>query len=301
MSLYLVHGLRFDSEIPLQAPAGDGPADYEVRWGEAEQTGEGPPPGEVLAELNEDGVAYSVAREGETLRMRLAGLVEFRIGPGAISVHMDPRADPGMASVLLAGSVPAVLHTAAGSGVLHASAVAFEEGAVVLVGGSGAGKSTLSAVCCIAGGRLVTEDLLRVRFDAAGPVALPGVPEIRLRPQAEALADAFPPEARSTTPDGRTRLSFPPPEEAPVAVIVLPVPSREVRRLEADRLRPSEALVELGRYPRVLGWRTPEVRRARFGMLAALVKAVPVVRARVPWGPPFDPGLADQLRALSAG
>ncbi|MEX2459225.1 MAG: hypothetical protein WD770_09595 [Actinomycetota bacterium] len=301
MSVYLVHGFRFDSEIPLEVPAGEGPADYEVRWGEAEPAGAGPPPGELLAELNEDGVAYSVARDGETLRMRLAGLVEFRIGPDAISVHMDPAADPEMASVLLSGSVPALLHTAAGTGVLHASAVAFDDGAIVLVGGAGAGKSTLSAVCCAAGGRLVTEDLLRLRMDPQGPVALPGVPEIRLRPQAEALADAFPPEVRGSTPDGRTRLRFPSPEEAAVRVVVLPVPSREVDRLEADRLRPAEALVELGRYPRVLGWKTPEVRMARFRMLAGLVRAVPVVRARIPWGPPFDPALADRLRALATG
>jgi hypothetical protein len=301
VTAYLVHGIRFDSEIPLEAPAGEGPADYAVRWGEAEPVGEGPPPGELLAELNEDGVAYSVARDGEVLRMRLAGLAEFRIGPAAISVHMDPAADPQMASVLLSGSVPALLHTAAGAGVLHASAVAFDDGAVVFVGGSGAGKSTLSAVCCAAGGRLVTDDLLRIRFDAEGPVALPGLPEIRLRPQAEALAESFPAEARGTTPDGRTRLRFPAPEEAPVRVIVLPAPSREVDSLQSDPLRPGEALVELGRYPRVLGWKTPEVRTARFRMLAGLVKAVPVVRVRIPWGPPFDPGLADRLRALGAG
>ena len=299
MTVYRVHGLRMDSEIPLGAPVADQEADLVVRWGDPAPAGEGPPEGEVVASVREDGVAYTVARSGDVLRLRLHGTAEFVVEPGSITVHMDPAADPGLAAVLLTGNVPAVIHTAAGVCVLHASAVAFDDGALAFVGGSGAGKSTLSALCCAAGAALVSEDLLRIRFEGDRPMCLPGIPVVRLRPGAAALAEAFPPASRGESADARTTVELPEAAEAPLVALLLPEPAREVRAVEAVRLAPGEALVELGRYPRVLGWRTPEVRAARFRTLARLARAVPVVRVRIPWGPPFPPDLAGDLRAAA--
>ena len=300
MTTYLVHGLRFDSEIPLAAPEVEGPADYRVAWGDSIPAGPEPPPGELLATVNEDGVAYSVSRDGDGIRLRLHGTAEFRVGADDIRVHMDPGADPGLAAVLLTGNVPAVIHTSRGECVIHASAVAFDEGAIALVGGSGAGKSTLSAICCAAGARMVSEDLLRVRMDGAGgAVALPGVAEIRLRPGVAELAARFSPEAVRTTADGRTAIRFPPAREAPLCALLVPEPSRDVTGTESVRLSPAEALVELGRYPRVLGWRTRDVRAARFRILARLARTLPVVRVRIPWGPPFPPAIPQELLAAA--
>jgi hypothetical protein len=297
MTVYLVHGFRFDSEIPLSAPQVDGPADVRVRWGEALPVGRGPGPGELLAEVDEDGAAYWVTKDRDGLLVRIPGLAEFRVGEGTVTVHPDPGADRGMAAVLLSANLPAVLHTAAGTCVIHASAVAFEDGALGFVGGSGAGKSTLSALCCAAGARLVSEDLLRVRFDGETPVALPGIPEVRLRPQAADLAGAFDPSRRGTTADDRTTVSFEGADEAPLAALLFPLPTRDLSVVRAERLAPAEALVELGRHPRVLGWRTPEVRAARFRTLARLARTVPVARVLIPWGPPFAPDLVEELRA----
>lgn len=77
--------------------------------------------------------------------------------------------------------------------------------------------------------------------------------------------------------------------------VVIPRPSREATDLTTRQLPPPEALVELCRYPRVGSWREPQIRRARFRLLAQIAEQVPVFCATIPWGPPFDPGLAGAL------
>ena len=298
-SVYLVHGIRMRSEIPLSAPPAEGAHDLSVRVGAPAPVPDEPPPGDLLAEVDEDGVRYTIAREGEDVRIRLPETVEFRVRGRDLTVHLDPSADPGITSVLLTGNVPAALLTARGECVIHASVVSFHESGLALVGGTGAGKSTLSALLCADGGRLVTEDVMRVRFDGDRVVSLPGLPEIRLRPSAASLAAAFPTELRGRSPDDRTTVRFPTAEAAPLVGVLLPVPSRDADRVESTRLTPAEALVELARYPRVLGWRTADVRVARFRVLARLARTVPVVAVRIPWGPPFPVGLAEALRAAA--
>jgi hypothetical protein len=54
-------------------------------------------------------------------------------------------------------------------------------------------------------------------------------------------------------------------------------------------------LAELLRYPRVAGWQIPDPLRGYFQMLAEVSARVPVLVAEIPWGPPFDPGIAPAL------
>lgn len=296
--VYDVHGIRMRSEIPLTAVETDPPADLEVRWGDPEPVPDDPPPGEILAAAGNDTVAHTVSRDRDTLRMRMHRTCEFRLRDGVLTVHMDPAADPALAAVMLTGNVPAVLLTVAGEPPLHATAVAFEEGALVLAGYSGSGKSTLAAVLCAAGGRMVTEDLLRLRFEDGRPWALPGPPEIRLRPQA---SDVAPGPARPLTPDGRISLRPEAAGPAPVAGVVLPRPSREIAEMLVRPLSPAEGVIELLRFPRIDGWRSPDVGRVRLRTLAALVRAVPVSEVTIPWGPPFPRMLAEDLRRAATG
>lgn len=298
--VFSVHGLRLESDINLPTPIAGGPPDFVVRIGPPGVVADEAPPGTVLAQLREGSLKYTVTRGAAGLHLRLPGTCEFVEAPrGVLTVRLDPSADPGLIAILLCANVPAVLHTAAGECVLHASAVAFDDGAIALVGGSGAGKSTISALLCASGGRLVTEDVLRVRFEAGRPWCLPGVPEIRLRPQSSALAGLFPAHTSATAADGRTTLRLAPTREAPLVAMVLPVASRDTKVVSVEPLAPAAALIELSRYPRVLGWQTRDVRAARFRTVAELARTTSVLRIRVPWGPPFAPDLAASLRSAA--
>ncbi|SEP21094.1 hypothetical protein SAMN05216388_104517 [Halorientalis persicus] len=72
--------------------------------------------------------------------------------------------------------------------VLHASAVSVDGKGAVFLGDRGAGKSTTAAAFYTGGNGLFEDDVVGIRFDHEGPVVLPGVPQLRLDPQAaEAL------------------------------------------------------------------------------------------------------------------
>jgi hypothetical protein len=83
----------------------------------------------------------------------------------------------------------------------------------------------------------------------------------------------------------------------PVAACVVPHPSREVTTVQAVRLRPSAALLRLSHYPRVLGWTDPTSTAHMFQALADLAERVPVYEAAIPWGPPFQDGVLQDLLA----
>ena len=69
-----------------------------------------------------------------------------------------------------------------GAVVLHASAVADERGAMVFLGAPGSGKSTLLAALVNRGYLAVADDVLGMGLSGGLPVALPGLPEVRLWP-----------------------------------------------------------------------------------------------------------------------
>lgn len=72
--------------------------------------------------------------------------------------------------------------------VLHGSAVAVDGRAAIFLGPRGAGKSTTAAAFELGGYSMLEDDVVAIRFDSGVPVVLPGVPQLRLRPDA---ADAL--------------------------------------------------------------------------------------------------------------
>ncbi len=101
------------------------------------------------------------------------------------------------------------------------------------------------------------------------------------------------------TADGRTAVLPARPADAPLRLgaVLVPEPSREARRLEVRRLGAMEGLQELLRHPRLTMWRASEPIGRLFELTAEIAQGLPVYRARVPWGPPFPPGLAEELLA----
>lgn len=114
--------------------------------------------------------------------------------------------------------VLAVLLSLRGVLVLHASAVAGPDGALVFLGSSGWGKSTIAAALYSLGYRLITDDVLPVADVDRSPVVFPGVPQLKIWPDVA--------RALGYDPDVLPRLS----------------PEIEKRILRADRGFSSEPL-----------------------------------------------------------
>lgn len=303
--LYL-HGLVVRSDVPL-------PGATELHDGNrtdvvVEHAGDRPvpddiQPGRVLqAATWGDEMQYStVVRADGAVVLRLHGLVDFVIDPDLTTVRAwtDPRCEREMLGILVAGNLLATVLTLRGETVLHASAVEFDGPAVAFVAHSGTGKSTLAALACTRGGRFVTDDLLRLAMADSGPVRCwRGVAENRLRRPLDELVGGLDAPTR-TSVDGRVVWSPPPTEvEQPVlSAVVLPTPDHTGTALKTEVLSPGAALVELTSRPRLLGWTDPAARVRQFANLSALVRSVPVLAARIPWGPAVDPAVIDGLLA----
>lgn len=299
-------GLRLRSTIPLPLREVEaGRAHVEVRRGAPLDTA-AVPPGEVLASMDTgDGRRwYTATDDGERIRLRFHGCGEFVLDHALDQVmcRPDPEGSAELLPVLLAGTVTAFLLLLRGRTVLHASAVAGDAGALAFVGQSGRGKTTMAALLCAAGAKLVADDLLVV--DEGPPVrCLGGSVELRLREAARPLAEAFPASAgRRETEDARLGLRAAAIETRalPLAAIVIPSPSRTATRVDIERVGPADAVFWLLSFPRVTGMTRADLVQRQFEALTQIATEVPVYRAEIPWGPPFAPAIADELRRLAA-
>jgi hypothetical protein len=89
-------------------------------------------------------------------------------------------------------------------------------------------------------------------------------------------------------------------ERLPLRAVVVPWPDRELDHVKVRRFGAAEAAFTLARYQRIEGWTSPEDLRTQFEKVTALAATVPVLEARVPWGPPFPRDLGTELLAAIA-
>jgi hypothetical protein len=298
---YAVHGYLVASDIALATAKGntDATPDLVLCRGGSRPVPRAVCEGHELARLEDERqqVYYSMTRRAGQLRLRFGGTCEFDADACLTNVthHVDPGADEGLVAVLASGTLLAVRLVLDGKLALHASAVGVNGRAVAFVGASGMGKSTLAALLCTAGGLLLTDDVLHVSDPGSSPVAWPGSAECRLRHRATSITEFYGGIARvRETADGRTAVAphMSATDPLPLAACVVPLPCREARRVEVRRLPPLEALLRLVRFPRLVGWFEPLSTARQFQLLADLVETVPVLEARVPWGPPFSTDVA---------
>jgi hypothetical protein len=180
---------------------------------------------------------------------------------------------------------------------LHASAVAADGRGVAIVGPSGRGKSTLAALLCASGARLISDDMLRISLCTEGPDCFRGTTTLRLRSGAAELASELDGTAVCQTADGRIGARPRVVESACVRLgaILVPFPSRTASELAVEALNGRDALLEVLRYPRAVGWKDEAVVESHFLAAARVTQEVPVFGAAVPWGPPFPQRLAREL------
>ncbi|MEQ2008268.1 MAG: hypothetical protein ABMA26_15850 [Limisphaerales bacterium] len=300
---YGLYGLCIRSELPLTAPPAleTSDPDLTVHCGEELPPDATPPVGEVWAKAdfgNGFGVQLTKTESGWSLFYPQTGEIRLTSDLCTATAHALPG-KTAILPLLLHGSVPSWLLSLRGEPVLHASAVAVDGEALAFIGASGMGKSTLATLLCSAGASLVTDDVLRLQQAGKNFLCHWGTGELRLRPNAAALADLFPPANINRSVDGRSTLLLAPREKAlpRLRAILIPQPAREQRELDTERLSLVQASFYLNGYPRVYGWQVDEPKRRQFALFARLAEAVPVFRVKVPWGPPFAADLPDRLFA----
>jgi hypothetical protein len=295
--LHRLYGLTVDSEFPLPAPLAEGDrADVTVRWGAERDVPVDPPPGEVLCRVDLAVVKYSKTRTADGYLLRYPGICDALVDESLTNVDLAPQsfdASP-LIELLFAGSILATLVILGGGCTLHASAVATNGRAFAFIGPSGRGKSTLAALSCAVGGRLITDDVLRVVRGDDGFLCPTGTGIVRLRPQAESIASLLSGTVLETY-DGRVGVGLGVSgEEWPVAALVFPRPSKTSSTVGVMRLSEHDALMRLTS-TRLHGWTAPKVLTDGFRWNASLARELPSYEVEVPWGPPFDLSIISAL------
>jgi hypothetical protein len=106
------------------------------------------------------------------------------LGGRTILVDPSPAADERLLRLFVLGPVLAMLLRQRDYLLLHASAVAVNDEAVLFLGSAGWGKSTMAATLHDRGHRLVTDDVAALRVGGSRPVLFPGFPQLKLWPEA---------------------------------------------------------------------------------------------------------------------
>ena len=296
-------GLVFDTTRPIGVPLLDScPADVTIREG-------GPPSedrleGEPIAAYRHGEVEYySLFRHPAGYTLRVHTLCDFLISADASSVECRPLAATAedTVSVLLTGTVTAVLWMLLGRAVLHASAVRRGSQAFALAGPSGSGKSTVAALCCAAGASLLSDDLVVLDHTQDRVRCVGRASELRLRSGMRSVTSLWPAEPPTReTADGRTAVKAGPDDRSdhdavPLGAVALLHPSTKAKAIRLTRLFGADAVFALLGQSRVAGLADRRFNADLMSSVAALVRQVPVVAAEIPWQPPFTVGAGERI------
>ncbi len=303
MTIQRLYGLNVDTTLDWGTPAMAGEAaDLMIVMTPAATDQACQIEGRLIASLGGDEPFYELFCTGDSpvghYVLRLHGLADLHIDREVTTV--DVRLNQGVPeerlSVLLSGTVLAVMLMLRRLTVLHASAIERDAVVTALVGNSGAGKSTIAAMACLTGASLVSDDVLRVDTTGSTTSCYRGANSLRLRPTSQALANGLVEEERFSL-DGRMLWA---PERAsrdlmPLDRVIIPRLSMADTDLALTQLSVREALFALLGIPRVHNWTDAVTASAQFDGLASLVEVTPVYRLDVPWGLDVDDAWLGQL------
>lgn len=297
MTRYSLHGLEVESEIEIAANAGRPtvPADVTVRLARGV-----PPSADGVPEAASTS-GYCIWRATDGFLVRFPRVGVFVVRPTEIVAYPGDSSHLELISIIVGGNILALCLLARHELVLHAAAVCLDKTAIAIVGSAGMGKSTLAGLLCATGAELVTDDVLRVAPAESPTACFAGSPELRLRPQARTISALLAAWPSRQSVDGRLVLRSPSATagKLPLASVFIPQCTEEVGvEVDAVRLSGAQALIELLRHPRVLGWKDSAVLALLTRDVATLVRAVPVFRLRFRPGLPFDLGTGAELRRL---
>ncbi len=296
---YEIHGLHVQSDIALD---GDGltgnQIDTWVRQGSTDEAVGASGVSTIVAEfVTADRRWWTAIETDNGYLLRFHDTCDVLIDSQLTSLTYQgaPGIGPDVVPLLIAGTGLSLMLGLRGSLVLHASGVQIGDRCVAFAGLPGMGKSTLAGLLCAAGGRLVSDDALRVETNGVAR-CFRGTSKVRLRRTAESVVDLFLDAKPGTSPDDRLTLQLTPSEnECPLSALVIPNPSKQGTRIVAQRVDPVEAVFRLSPLLRIAKWRRPDLISQHFLQLGDLVQLIPVFVLTVPWVTPFTAELAAAL------
>ncbi|MFH2115953.1 MAG: hypothetical protein ABIJ86_15740 [Spirochaetota bacterium] len=218
MEQYRAFGLDISSELPLDLPS----AGAKDRTGAEDHPG-APGPGLSVSivrcgVLPRDDLPLSLGRirygrtaTGFQVEVPWAGRYlmanRYLMTDGCrITVDALPEASDGMVATYITGFLLQFILDAAGALILHGSAIRHRGRAFLFCGSQGAGKSTLAAALARRGCPVLCDDAIPV---LPGPLALPGIPSLKLLPDAyERLVGTPAEEQAPCDGDGKYRAEF---------------------------------------------------------------------------------------------
>jgi hypothetical protein len=135
-----------------------------------------------------DRLSLSVYDAGDGFVFHYPSRVQFRLSADLRSVTCTAvrGLDEELIRYLFLGLVLSFILHRRGRPTLHAGAVRVGEGAVAFTAPPGVGKSSLTAYCVRAGHAVLSDDVVPLARGEDGVLALPGVPQLRLWPDAAA-------------------------------------------------------------------------------------------------------------------
>jgi hypothetical protein len=237
---YSAYSLTHWSEIPLpELAGGKGDPDITITQGHAPR---------LPSRLDPDGHGFWCTSDEACHYFANVGAFLVR-GGREIVVDPVPDVDPALVRLSVLGPALGLALHQRGHLVLHASTVSVGGRAVIFLGWRGWGKSTLAAALHGRGHAVVSDDVTALLMNDQPPAVLPGVPQLKLWPDAvTALGDA-PEDLPRLHPDFEKRAfrvseGFP---EGPVPVARIHVLASGPRS-DVAALRPTEAVLELIRH-----------------------------------------------------
>lgn len=275
---YRLHGLCITTTHELPAPSVQADADVLV-VDRAPMSGTyETPPGQVIAEHPD---FYQATTSEHEHTLRYFGWCDFRLDAALETLTCEPHdaMPPGYDDILLEGSVLAWALGLRDAPTIHASGVWMDGRAIAIAGPSNSGKSSVAALACAGGGRVITDDVLRVSRHER-PRCYRGTSEFRIRESVQHLAD-LPGLSKRLIADGRVgaKAVGANEDELPLAAIIFPVEAPEVAVNRLGQSQAAPALVGLAR----LLWAPGERQRRHFADMAHLARSVPIVRLHAPW------------------
>jgi hypothetical protein len=297
---YSAYGLNINSAVPLPEliPAGSG-EDVTVRLSNLSDS--------FLETELKDAVRFE--RSGFFVRVSTAAIFYHWNGVGRalirngseVIIEPDPSIEKTDLSPFITGTILAVLLHQRGTMVLHSSAVIINGEGVAFLGEKGAGKSTFAAYLQLKGHRLITDDLVAVKFSGGEIETIPGFPRIRL------WSDSL--ESVGLNPEDLPRINkfinkrslhcskkF---SISPVKLSRLYILS-EGDEIEIERLNEKEAFIEIARYTYLSRYlqATGKIKE-HFHQCQAVVKSVPVFKLQRPHDFGKLPELASKIENYS--
>lgn len=274
---YRLFGLTIESGIALPelvATSAAGPADATILRGS------------VAHPKGESRIGLFATGSGDGI-VEVPGVGRFAIGHSQIMVDADPAApDRNVRLFLLGSAIGALLHRRRLL-PLHANAIALGSGAIAVMGRSGAGKSTLAAAFHDRGLMVLSDDICVVGRSRQGDMlAQPGIPRIRLRPDA-ILRSGRDPEHLELAFEGSDKRVMPAPTGTPEPlklIAAFAIDDADDDRIACVRLQGADALMAImnnvyrAHYVPLVG--DPATHLADCAVLA---RAVPIFALRRPW------------------